>query len=384
MLGSLAPLHAACKARCTGEGITSVRNTARLPMVALALALVAALSLAACGGGGGDATKVLNQTFAGGKKVRSGQLNLALRIDAKGSRQLGGPVTIKLSGPFESQTAGTLPKFDFQLGLNATGSRNFSAGAISTGDQGFLKLSGRSYQVPPNVFASFKQGYEQSQKQGQQKSQNRSLSSFGVDPRQWLKDSKVEGDADVEGTNTTHVSAKVDVPKFLDDVNRILAKAGQLGLSQSRQLPNGITAQQRQTLQKAIKDTKFDLYSGKDDHVLRRLVVKLTFEVPKSASAQANGLTGGDLTFDLTMAKLNQPQTIAAPATSRPFSELSGQLRAALGTSASGGGTSSTAPGGTTTTAPGGNAQAQRYLQCLQQAGGDVGKAQKCAALLNG
>jgi hypothetical protein len=352
-------------------------------MVALALALVAALTLAACGGGGGDATKVLNQTFSGSKKVRSGQLDLALRIDAKGASQLGGPVTIKLSGPFESQGAGTLPKFDFELALNASASRNFSAGAISTGDQGFLKLKGQAYQVPPNVFASFKQGYEQAQKQGQQKSQNRSLSSFGVDPRQWLKDSKVEGDADVEGTSTTHVSAKVDVPKLLDDVNRILAKAGQLGLAQGRQLPSGITPQQRQAIQKAIKDTKFDLYSGKDDHVLRRLVVKLTFEVPKGARSQANGLSGGDLTFDLTLAKLNQPQTIAAPTSSRPFSELSGQLRAALGTSAGGSGGATTAPGGTTTT-PSGNANAQRYLQCLQQAGGDVGKAQKCAALLNG
>jgi hypothetical protein len=352
-------------------------------MVALALALVAALSLAACGSGG-DATKVLNQTFSGGKKVRSGQLALALRIDAKGASQLGGPVTIKLGGPFESQGTGTLPKFDFQLALNASGTRNFSAGAVSTGDQGFLKLKGQSYQVPPNVFASFKQGYEQSQKQTQQKSQNRSLSSFGVDPRQWLKDSKVEGDADVQGTTTTHVSAKVDVPKFLDDVNRILAKAGQLGLAQGRQLPSAITPQQRKTLQNAIKDTNFDLYSGKDDHILRRLVVKLTFEVPKSARGQANGLSGGDLTFDLTLAKLNQPQAVAAPATSRPFSELSGQLRAALGTSAGGGAAATTAPGGTTTTAPSGNAQAQRYLQCLQQAGGDVSKAQKCAALLNG
>jgi hypothetical protein len=352
-------------------------------LVALALALVAALTLAACGGGGGDATKLLNQTFSGGKKVRSGQLDLALRIDAKGASQLGGPVTIKLSGPFESQGNGTLPKFDFELALNASGTRNFSAGAISTGDQGFLKLKGQAYQVPPNVFASFKQGYEQSQKQAQQKSQSRSLSSFGVDPRQWLKDSKVEGDADVQGTTTTHVSAKVDVPKLLDDVNRILAKAGQLGLAQGRQLPSGITPQQRQALQKAIKDTRFDLYSGKDDHVLRRLVVKLTFEVPKSARGQASGLTGGDLTFDLTLAKLNQPQTVTAPASSRPFSELSSQLRAALGTSA-GGGAATTAPGGTTTTSPGGNAKAQRYLQCLQQAGGDVGKAQKCAALLNG
>jgi hypothetical protein len=352
-------------------------------MVALALALVAALAVAltSCGGGGGDATKVLNQTFSGGKKVRSGQLNLTLRIDAKGTAQLGGPVTIKLTGPFQSQGAGTLPQFNFDLALNATGSRNFTAGAISTGNQGFLKLQGQAYQVPPNIFASFKQGYEQAQQQGRQKSQNRSLASFGVDPRQWLKDSKVEGDADVQGTTTTHVSAKVDVGKLLDDVNRILQKAGQLNLAQGRTLPTAINPQQRQTLEKAIKDTRFDLFSGKDDHILRRILVKITFAVPQGARARTNGLSGGDLTFDLTLASLNQAQTVSAPASARPWAQLAGQLRSVLGAGAAAGGG---ATGGSATTSPGGNAKAQQYLQCLQQAGGDVSKAQKCAALLNG
>ena len=113
------------------------------------------------------------------------------------------------------------------------------------------------------------------------------------------------------------------------------------------------------------------------------MVVKISFEVPPSARSRIGGLSGGDLTFELTLGGLNQAQTITPPATARPFQELTAQLRQALGTgagSAAGGSTAGPSSGGGTA----GNAKAQRYLQCLQQAGGDVAKAQKCAALLNG
>jgi hypothetical protein len=351
-------------------------------MVALVVALAASLALAACGGGGGeDATKVLNQTFSGGKQVRSGKLDLALTLKAQGVQQLRNPVTVKLTGPFSSQSSGTLPRFDFDLSLGG-GGQSFSAGAVSTGDKGFLKFQGQAYAVPANVFASFKQGYEQAQRQQRQKgSSNPTLSSFGVDPRDWLKNPKTEGDADVAGAKTTHISAGVDVGKLLDDVNQILQKA-RGRVAQARQLPSGITAQQRKTIEDAVKDAKFDVYSGKDDHILRRLTVRLTFDVPKNARSQASGLSGGDLSFDLSLGGLNQPQTIAAPASSRPFGELTAKLRSTLGAAGAAGGGSSggaTAPSGGAS-----NANAQRYLQCLQQAGGDVAKAQKCAALLNG
>jgi hypothetical protein len=384
MLGSLAPLDTACKLRCTGEGTTTVRNTVRLPLVALALALAAALTLAACGGGGGgDATKVVNLTFSGAKKVRSGQLNLALTINARGVSQLGGPVSIKLTGPFQTVAAGTLPQFNFDLALASPGGRAVSAGAISTGTQGFLKFQGQAYAVQPNVFAAFKQGYERAQQQSKQQSQQRTLSSFGVNPRNWLKDAKTEGDADVAGTTTTHVSSKVDVPKLLADLNRILQQAGKLGLTRNRQVPSGITPQQSKTIQNAIKDARFDLYSGKTDHILRRMVVKLSFDVPPASRSRAGGLSGGNLTFELTLGGLNQAQTITPPASARPFGDLAAQLRQALGTSAGTTGSgSTTAP--STGSGAAGNAKAQRYLQCLQQAGGDVSKAQKCATLLNG
>jgi hypothetical protein len=366
-----------------------VFNTPRLPVVALFAALVAAaLGLAACGPLGdddGDADKVLKETFSGAKKVDSGRLSLSLSLKAEGSQQLSRPVTIKLSGPFQSQGPRKLPKFDFDLALS-TGGRAFTAGAVSTGNAGFLKFQGQSYSLPANVFESFKQGYERSQQQ-QRGNQDTSFSALGVDPRNWLEDAEDKGEADVAGTETTHIAAKVDVPRLLEDVNKILQRASRLGVSQQQQLPNQLTPQQRKQVEDAVESASFELYSGKGDRILRRMVIKLDFKVPESSRQQAGGLTGGDLGFDLELADLNQPQTVTAPSRPRSFQELTRQIREAFGSlgAGTGGSDSGGTPGGGTTTTPGaGEERAQEYLRCLQEAGGDVAKAQRCASILQG
>jgi hypothetical protein len=369
-----------------------VLNTLRPSFVAVLLALLAGtLGLAACGSDDSeDAKKVISETFSGDKKVTSGKVELTLSFKAEGSAQLGNqPINLKLSGPFQSQGPKQLPKFDFDLTLGLGAGRNFAAGAVSTGDKGFLKFQNQAYSVPDNVFAQFRQGYERSQQQDGSK-QNPSFSSLGIDPGNWLKDPKDEGEADVAGTETNHVSSDVDVSKLLDDVNKILSRAGQLGVSQAQQLPNQLSAQQRKAVEDAIEEATLDVYSGKDDKTLRRLTVRLKFKVPENRRQDAGGLSGGDLTFDLVLADLNQPQTINAPANPKSFDELTQALRetlgglAALGGSGSSGGSSGSAGSSGGTGATGGDTRAQEYAKCIAEAGGDIAKAQQCQALLSG
>ena len=114
------------------------------------LALVAALALAvgACGGGGDEASSdtdvntLLTDTFKGNKDVKSGKLNLALKVDAKGgTSSTQGPISVSVSGPFQTEGKQKLPKFDIDFAFEGAG-QSIKAGLTSTGDQGLRELPG--------------------------------------------------------------------------------------------------------------------------------------------------------------------------------------------------------------------------------------------------
>jgi hypothetical protein len=364
---------------------TFVRSSIRSALLVLACAIVL-VALVGCGGGSKqDADKVLDQTFSGNRNIKSAKLNVRVVVDANGISGLNGPLNLTLTGPFESQGQ-QLPKFDLDVKL-AIGGRTFSAGAVSTGDKGFIKFQGSSYALPDSVFAGFKQGFERARAQRTGGSRNTSLASLGIDPRKWLKDPKSQGDEQVAGQSTTHVSSTIDVPKLLDDAGRVLAKAGQLGVAQSRQLPTSLTAQQKKAVANAIENPTFDVFSGKDDKILRKVTLAFDFKVPKNQQQRANGLKSGKLMFDVELAGVNQPQTVQAPATPKPFAELRTALSSLAGLLAPGGagtgsGGSATTPSGGSNGSTGGSPQIQAYAQCVTAAGGDVAKTQACAKLL--
>ncbi len=173
------------------------------------------------------------------------------------------------------------------------------------------------------------------------------------------------------------MTAGLDVARFLDDVNRLLSKAGALG--QQSNLPSSLTDQQRQDIQRSVKSAKLDVWTGKDDKTLRRLRIDIDISVPGEVQKRAGGLKDGKLVFELTIADLNRPQTIKTPTNARPLADLTAAL-----TQGSGSGTQPTpAPSGTPT-APAAPGVSQQYLDCLQKAGSDISKVQKCAELLGG
>jgi hypothetical protein len=342
------------------------------------LLLVLPVLAAGCGSsGGGDASTatLLKDTFSGGKAVKSGKLDVSLGFQAQGLPTLTGPVAFKLAGPFSSEGAGKLPKFDFDLDI-AAGGQTIQAGAISLGDSGYLKFGGRAYTIDKSLFDQFKSGYEKSQASAKSKDAGPSFKALGVNPSSWLKDARKVGKAQAGGTSTFHITSGIDVPRFLSDINRLLAKAKNLGGSTTQGVPQGLSPKVQTIIERSVKTAQVDVYTGEDDHALRRLAVSVSLAVPKDAQKDAGGLKTGELRFDLTIGDLNKDQSIAAPSGARPFSELQNALAALQGgTSATGGGTAATPPA---TGAP------TKYLDCVQKAGTDIAKVQQCAALVNG
>jgi hypothetical protein len=347
------------------------------PRTAPALLLTAlTLLVVGCGGGGGDqassATPVdqlLRQTFSGEHPVSSGKLDVSLRVDAPGSSQVQGPIALRLAGPFETQGKGKLPKFKLDASVQGAG-QDVAAGVTSTGDQGFVRFQGTDYALSDSVFRQFKAGFEQAQAQAKDK-QGQSLASLGIDPRRWLTDPRNAGEAKVGDADTIRITGGVDVPKLLDDVNTLLAKAQALSGSAGTRVPQKLTDRQKQEAAKAVKRLDVEIYTGKADSILRRLVVDLAARAPQGGSAAGRS---ANVKLDLQLLDVNQGQDIAAPSNAKPLDELlKGLGGLGLGSgSASGGGSS----GGAST------GDLQKYSQCIADAGQDAAKARRCADLL--
>ncbi len=348
----------------------------RWPLLALAL-IACALTFAACGGDSGgkedsDAAAVLAQTFDKEKDVRSGRLDMNLKVDTST------PSTVRLSGPFEQTEKGAMPRFDFSIAVEGGGDE-LKLGAISTGDKGFLRFRDETYAMNDELFAQLKKGYtDQAAKTGS--AGGPGFQTLGVDPRGWLKDPKVEGTEQSGGVEATHLTAGVDVPKFLDDLGAILQRPE---LSQAAGSAAKLSEEQKQVIAESVKEADVELWSGVDDRILRRMNVALRFDVPEASRRNSRGLTRGDVRFDMSLGAVNEGQSIKAPAGAKPLEELlarfGGQVPGLGGAQAPPGGAQAPQGGAQ---APQGGQQSSEYLQCVQQAGQDVKKLQACADLI--
>jgi hypothetical protein len=364
----------------------------------LVMVVLASLGVAACGSassGSANPNTLLTQTFTGTHKVTSGDLNLTLTIDPSGSSVLSGPITLSFGGPFQTRGAGKLPESNFTVSASALG-RGVALGVISTGTAGYVTLQGASYQMPQATFQKLESSFSQLTSTPGASSGSGTLGKLGIQPLKWLTNPTVVGTENVGGAQTTHIHAGVNVSALLTDLNTVLEKASSLGVSGAGSLKSGIPAADRNKIASEIKNPSVDIWTGTSDKTIRRLTITLTVPVTGTTSSELGGLTSANIGLTMQYSDLNQPQTIKAPTTVRPFSEFQSKLNAfvqelqgaaggALGgsssssSSGSSSGSGSSSSGGTST---GSSSNVTRYSQCIQSAGGDVGKMQKCAALL--
>ena len=388
----------------------------------LAIALVVPiLALAACGGGddGGtdeSAQQLIDQTFSGEKQVDSGRVNMDLsaKLEATGAAasQLEGPISLKLTGPFQSRGEDRLPEVDFDMTISA-GGQKFTAGAVTTNDQAFIAYQGTNYRIPQRQFERYKRQVERESRQQNSQQQNQfDLASLGVNPRDWLSNPKKEGDEEVGGAETVHVSADVRIGALLDDLNDLIRRAGRLGLD-ADQVPERIPERTQRQIEESVRAAQFDLWTGKDDKIMRRLEIEFSFDLPEELRDQAQGVEGGTVDMKVEIADLNGDQEIEVPEDARPLSGLQSQLGiGALGLGeglgggsapgggspgggagggsgsggSSGGGSSGGSSGGGTDLGTGGDPsvnseRSERYLRCLSDAQRPA-DIEKCSSIL--
>ena len=356
----------------------------------LALIVACVVAVAGCGGSSGSAIGLLRQTFCGQHTVRSGNLNVALTLTPSGSRTLTGPISLSLSGPFQSLGAGKLPKSDLTVALSALGNST-SVGIISTGTNGYVSLSGTSYQLPHSSFQRLESSFSSFASPPGCGSKTGVLGKLHIQPLHWLTNPHVVGTESVGGAQATHVHAGINVSALLGDLGTFLKQAPGLGLSGTSGV-SGLSQTTLTAIAGAIQNPTVDVWTGTSDKTLRKLSIHLTLPVTGQISTLLGGLRSAGIGLSMQYGDLNQPQTVTAPTNLQPYSQFQaklGQLFTAIrgqlsGVLSGGLGSGSSSSGGSTTTGSGGSKNYQAYARCVQAAGSDVSKMQKCAPLLSG
>jgi hypothetical protein len=305
--------------------------------VALLAALVLAFALSACGSSGPSGQTLVDDTFSSHTPIESAQIDLSLSFTPVGSgASPSKALSLSLSGPFQNSGQGKLPRFALKVDLTA-GEHPIQAAATATGSKFFIQLGGSWFEAPEETYKAIEQGYAQATKSQPSRS---AFSSLGIEPRKWLTKPSNSGTATIAGETTYHVSSDVNTAGFLQDVSKLSQSAGPLGSS----VPglSALTPTAINELGTAIHAPHVDIYTGKSDHLLRRLEFTARMTSTSQTQALLNGATEANVKLALQFAELNKPQTISAPTHAKPFSQLLPALQQLLGQLEGGSATGST------------------------------------------
>jgi hypothetical protein len=292
-----------------------------------AFATLAAL-LSACGGGGGgsseDPQKVIESaTFEG---VESGDIGLKMNVTSEGEK--GGGVKIDLSGPFQSTGKKSLP--ELELAVQAKGDSNgekvdFEGGITVLNDRAYVGYKGKQYEIDPATFGFVKSAIEEGEREGEGESSGGEASACqkeasSIDLDKVVENLENEGGEEVEGVETTKVSGDLDPEGAVDTIIKLsetpacaseLEMAGPLPLEELKEEAGELTS--------GLKKSHVEIYVGESDHIIRKVVAELAVE-PKGSGEKV------EIELEFTLGKVNEKQTIKAPASAEPLEDLFGEL----------------------------------------------------------
>ena len=343
----------------------------RRPQVVL---VFAALALASCGGGNDkeDVQDLLDKAFS--TSIKSANLKLDASVQLKGSPGLDRPVRISATGPFRTNPR-KLPSVDIELKIGTDGGgQTVTTGFLSTGDRAFVKFQDVYYEQPPAQVAQANRSIARNQgKRG-------SLRALGLDPRSWLAEAKDEGEEEIAGVTTRHVSGRLDVEAVMRNLNEFVRKSGKaLGGATGQAPPQPLSDEDIRQVGEVVRDPVFHVYVAEEDDTIRRVAGKIEFDVPEANREALGGIQSGAIEFEVELSDVNGDQEIEPPANARPLSALTDSLG---GTGVPGLGQGEAAPTQPDATGPEAE-DFQEYKDCLDEARPEDTEAlQRCAELL--
>jgi hypothetical protein len=236
--------------------------------------------LAGCGGGDGEETPLVNPEVlldsAAAHPVRSADLEGQAKLTLEGSSVLPQPVTLRVEGPYVSGGGTRIPSFDWRFNVRVLG---FGVGGklVSTGENVLVVPFGDNYEVGRDAVAAL----------------NQQVASSSVSGRELFGPARNEGNEEVNGVETQHVSAELE-GKTVSQALHPLRDA--LGLTH---VPAPVG--------------RIGAWIGVEDRTVHKLSVDADFGIAPADRARFAGARGGNLQMEVVLDEINEPQSVRVP-----------------------------------------------------------------------
>ncbi len=271
------------------------------------LAIASTLLLVACTGS--PAVDALSETASKLDEIKSGQLTMRLVAASRGLSRT--TVGFELQGRFALPRPGALPVADMTY-TRIQGDQEVAARFISTGAKAFAELDGTLYELGDEERASL---VAPAGGGGANP-----LAELGIDD--WVVNPQLAEVSVEAGQSVERIGGRLDVANAIND---LLDLARQLGASELAAVPR-IAGRAETQLDRAVRSSTFELFTGESDRYLRRLAMVVDFAAtaPPSLRPALQTLADINVRFELALSNHNQAVTVQEPEGAIPYSERAG------------------------------------------------------------
>ena len=251
----------------------------------LLLPLALAGALAGCAGDG-PAGPVLQETAQNLDRIESGVLSVSVRMTPKDGDELG----YEIEGPIRLGKESEPPVADVRYTQIANGQEDTVRLVLQEDGSGYVERDGERIDLDETQLAELLE----------------SGSLLGGDGlrrlsfERWIVDPELSEGPD----GTDKVTGELDVAA---------AMAGLAALSGLLQQNVVLTAEQREQVSDAVEESSFELLTGEEDRLLRKLALEFTLEteVPEELrEAIGDDAVGAGFSFELELDDVNEPVRI--------------------------------------------------------------------------
>jgi hypothetical protein len=293
--------------------------------------VILVVALSGCGGGSSNANKatpdkggapnspevkkLIRETFGPNDKAKSGNISGVIDINVKGLPRYKEPIQISVVGPWTDGGGGP-PEAAFNVSLGLRGGI-LGGDVYFKGNDALIGLGSTAYRVPDPIAIPFRKPLETPGN-----ALTAVLGVFHISPQRWAKNPRIVGNERVAGIDTIHGSAELDTKAVFLDLAALAKRLTSLKITNITGLPRAVDRQARAALNRSVTTATGDVYTGADDHVLRKAKFNMLLKPSAKDRKILGGFTSIKVVGNLDVTDVGSPQTVKVPTNRGSYAAL--------------------------------------------------------------